>query len=487
MEQKKMLAMLNTFYQNGDAFVAADKMYHAGLFRGAWADAETFKQWIQELVCQGLIHKDGERIYLAPVWRAEERAAKNLAARVSDQPGAGRSPFKCDQGIILDKDQSDAAAMALDRPLSLILGGAGSGKTSLIHALAAHAGDSCVLCAPTGKAARNLTTRTGAPAYTMHSLLGMGTAPALERDQWEACELAIIDEAGMLSLEMLDLLLQKAPADCRIALVGDENQLPAVGIGNVLDDLKKMFPNCRLNGNYRQRNNDSALCQNVSGFSDLRSLRDLAFDDSFCLLDRSELVLEASRRYAAGESIMVLSPTRKRVTELNYEILRQMGAVTGEKPGDGAARQRMLQDGNLVIITQNDRGRDCCNGDIGRLCVGKGADGRCVAFSVQLPDGRRPIWSGSEIAKAYEVLEPAYSMTVHKAQGAECDTVLVDLQMCGMMDRRLFYTAISRAKKRVLLFGDAATIDFALMRETRPRNSMLPEKVRLAMRQKKTA
>lgn len=173
------------------------------------------------------------------IQKREESAASHLAAiLLSNEVDPPTIPDELKVGeLTLVPEQRQAVRFALSHRLSIILGGAGSGKTTLIRAIAAQYGNESrrVLCAPTGKAARNLTERTGCVARTIHSALGMHpNDDFLSPVIWENVGLVIVDEASMVSLEMLAGILCTVREDCRIVLLGDCNQLLSVGSGNVL-------------------------------------------------------------------------------------------------------------------------------------------------------------------------------------------------------------------------------------------------------------
>ena len=194
--------------------------------------------------------------------------------------------------ILLSEQQREAIELALNSRLSIILGGAGCGKTTLIEAIVHcfrernDAFEPYVVAAPTGKAARNLTERTGIDARTVHSALGkQPDTNFLDPVSWSNTGLVVIDEASMVSLEMLAGILNRVRRNCRVVLLGDPNQLQAVGAGNVLPDLLELgVPSIRLARQYRQSADAVALRQNVVNFPKLNTEHELRWDDSFRLL-----------------------------------------------------------------------------------------------------------------------------------------------------------------------------------------------------------
>ena len=298
---------------------------------------------------------------------------------------------------------------------------------------------------------------------------------------WPNIRLVVVDEASMLTTGMLAGILERVTGSCRVVLLGDPNQLLSVGSGNVLPDLLRLgVPHICLMENHRQSKGASELLSNVTGFSSLRNGNDLVFGESFDLRSMSEkaaktaIVDEAATRYKAGESVQVLSPfnnaTELSVSKLNKAIREQ---VNPDAPGKLSFGDR-FRDGDKVIILNNDRDRDCSNGDVGILrifCTEK----RNTCFYVELPDGRRPVWHTYEDLKNIAL---AYALTVHKSQGSEYDTILLPItdSFSTMLYRNLIYTAISRARRKVILYGSKNALSVAVQKLARERRSELVAK-----------
>lgn len=242
---------------NGDVSVTEDCLFKKCTEQKKNLNYWNFKSDLNAQIRSGCIHCEGSRLYMAKVWRYEESAAQSLVD-IIHQPALQPIPLPevlQVNDITLCEEQRNAVEMALRFRLSLILGGAGSGKSTLIQAIVNALGDenTTVLCAPTGKAARNLTSRTGLSARTVHSALGLHVnEDFLAPVRWETVDLVIVDEASMLTLEMMAGILHRVPASCRVVLLGDPNQLLSVGAGNVLPDLLELGAPCyRLLSNHR--------------------------------------------------------------------------------------------------------------------------------------------------------------------------------------------------------------------------------------------
>lgn len=227
---------------NGDAYTTIEALYKACQRNKKWLSYSAFREDLSFLLHEGRLHLEGQRLYTTYNWRCEQSAAVSLAGilRTPNLDAPELPDTLTVNGIQLTEEQHSAVTLTLSSRLSLILGGAGTGKTTLIQAIVAHSSTpfSCVLCAPTGKAARNLATRTGFEARTVHSALGVRPDDDfLEPVQWPNVNLLVVDEASMMTLEMLAGILQRVSENCRVVLVGDPYQLLSVGAGNVLPDL----------------------------------------------------------------------------------------------------------------------------------------------------------------------------------------------------------------------------------------------------------
>lgn len=494
IRSRYVLHILEGICLNGDAYVSEDILYKRCLKKQRDLSYETFRADLAEQIRLGYIYPEGSRLYAKRTWRYEEDAAKQLSA-ILQQPTlpAMVVPENLSvNGIALCPEQRAAVKLALSHRLSLILGGAGCGKSTLIRAIVnmVGPGNSMVLCAPTGKAARNLTKRTGLPARTVHSALGMHPdEDFLAPVTWNTTQLVVVDEASLMTLEMLAGILHRVSKTCRVVLLGDPNQLLSVGSGNVLPDLLALgIPCARLQQNHRQDDGAEALLHNVVDFSRLHRKPDLAFDASFCLHEmgtaeiKEAVIEEAVRRFVYGESVQALSPYN-RLGELSaYSLNKAIRDRVNPLESGKLVLKRgkdSFRDGDRVIILQNDRERNCSNGDVGILHVLR-ADEKQVAYCVELPDGRCPTWDD---ASGLAQLSLAYCLTVHKSQGSEYDTVLFPMSkgMDGMLSRNLLYTAISRAKQRVIIFGDSQALDIAVQKNLPQRKSLLVPKTRMLL------
>lgn len=498
-----VLRALRDLCKSGDAYVTEDTLYKRCHTQYRSLPYKTFKCDLADQIRFGMIHLEGSRIYTQETWRYEQSAAQSLSAILMKPPFPSMAlPEELvADGIVLCEEQRAAVAMALSNRLALILGGAGSGKSTLIRAIVDKIGlKDTVICAPSGKAARNLKERTGLTARTVHSALGVQPDDDfLVPVVWSTTQLVIVDEASMMTLGMLAGILNRVPHFCHVVLIGDPNQLLSVDSGNVLPDLLELgIPYVHLEINHRQDAGAKALVHNVINFTQISHKDDLSFDKSFNMREMDEktiqkaLPAEAVTRFRAGESVQVLSPYNHgrmlSVCELNKIIRDEVNPLAPDKLVLSKRREKgpydskeveSYRDGDRVIICQNDRKRDCSNGDVGVLHILR-ADPSDVAFWVELPDGRCPAWNN---ISGLDTIALAYALTVHKAQGSEYDAVLmpISMGMYGMLSRNLLYTAMSRAKKEVIFYGDLQALDVAVQKPLPKRKSMLVAKTRMLL------
>ena len=228
------------------------------------------------------------------------------------------------------------------------------------------------------------------------------------------------------------------------------------------------------------------LTDNVMEFEKLHSTADMLFDESFSFMQMDDgavverLVEDAVRAYRIGENIQVLSPynscTMLSADKLNRAIRE---CVNPANPGklELSTRFQTFRDGDRVIITKNDRDHDCSNGDVGILHITDTTHKDYPEYYVQLSDGRCPQWDTRD---GLYILKHAYALTVHKSQGSEYDRILfpVSSNAMNMMYRNLFYTAISRGKKQVVLYGSKTALSVAMQREADVRKTILVVKTR---------
>jgi len=495
---KYIVIALEEHCLNGDAYTAEDALYKMCERKNPDLTRTVFQADLQELLRLGILHDDSGRLYLSDTWRYEETAAKELAAIIKHNPlqpaSMPTTPMHIN-GVPLCTEQYAAIQLALSNRLTLILGGAGTGKSSLIKALCRCAGgmDQAVICAPTGKAARNLEAKLGHHVRTVHGALGITPNDDwLSPVRWNMVQLVVVDEASMMTTGMLAGILDRTTSDCRIVLVGDPNQLMSVGSGNVLLDLLALHvPQITLKENHRLAANDSALTYNVKDYDTAYGTPGLVWDESFQLMEmpayeaRYHLIRDAVACYRRRDDVLVVSPYNNKgdfsAAELNKAIRAE---INPERKGVRKLHtpHGVLVDGDRVLITRNDRTQNVSNGDVGILHILRSQKGR-MKYAIELSDGRMPVWKDEGAVENLAFIELAYVLTVHKSQGSEYDKILMALTSDMYLYRNLFYTAISRAKNSVQIYGSMQAVDKALQQRPHSRASMLVEKTKKLLAQ----
>ena len=416
----------------------------------------------------------------------DEQMMKKRIARIEKETGTE-----------LDEMQRQAVAAAAQHGLFVLTGGPGTGKTTTINAIIRYfeeEGAELRLAAPTGRAAKRMTEATGYEAQTIHRLLELNGMPEGEQEGRAVhfdrnsenpleADVIIIDEMSMVDIALMHSLLLAVTAGTRLILVGDENQLPSVGPGNVLHDIIRSgaFPVVELTKIFRQAS-ESDIVVNAHKINRGEQVTINNKSRDFFFLKRYDadiiirvviaLIQEKLPRYVDAKpyEIQVLTPMRKGllgVERLN-QILQRYLNPPDEKKKEKEIGQRLFREGDKVMPVKNnyqleweilgrykipvDKGVGVFNGDTGIMVeINEFAETATVEFE----DGRRAEYSFKQL----EELELAYAVTIHKSQGSEYPAVILPL-LSGprmLMNRNLLYTAVTRARKCVTVVGSENT------------------------------
>jgi exodeoxyribonuclease V alpha subunit len=368
----------------------------------------------------------------------------------------------------LSPEQRQAAVDACANKVFVITGGPGTGKTTITRMVVAALDKLALkvkLAAPTGRAAKRLAEATGMPAATLHRLLQSapdGSFAVCEENKLKT-DVLLVDEASMLDARLCAHMLRALPWTSRLILVGDADQLPSVGPGNILSDIlgSQAVGSARLTHIYRQaqqslivvnahRINQGQLPQTASGPAPEADFFWVEQDDPALVRDMiTGLVCERiPRAYGldAMRDVQVLSPMHKGEagTQALNEALRERLNPTGPEVARGLVRFRL---GDRVLQTKNDYEKDVFNGDLGHIEDVDVEEGEVlVSF-----DGRTVAYDRTEL----DELAPAYAISIHKSQGSEYPAVVVPIltQHYVMLRRNLIYTALTRARRLAILIG----------------------------------
>ncbi len=434
-------------------------------------------------------------ILLRDYYDAEEYIARRLAIMNSLSYDTG---INYDEVINIAEQENDieyadkqreAINTALSKGFMVLTGGPGTGKTTTLNAIISlfeQQGLKPLICAPTGRAAKRVSDLTGCEAKTIHRLLGVragGELAGFEHNENNLldCDVVIVDEMSMVDVLLFKALLQALPIDCKLIMVGDSDQLPSVGAGNVLHDIieSKTVPVISLTEIFRQAL-ESAIVTNahkiVKGdMPELDNSKDFFFLQRLDFEPAADLTVELCetrlpKAYGLDPiaDIQVLSPTRKGplgTIELNKRLQAVLNPPSRQK-SEIKTFLYTFRAGDKVMQTKNDyeiewkkgeeKGAGIFNGDIGVITrlnrllgeIEIDFDGRIASYNLEM----------------LENLELAYAATVHKSQGSEFDAVI--LPILGGYDklyfRNLLYTAVTRAKKLLVIVGSKKRLEFMI-------------------------
>lgn len=493
-----VVAVLRRVAELGDVFVPSEELEkNAGDLLGV--DASVAGQGIRRAVASGAILEEEDRLYPRVLFAAENSAAERIREILDDgarTPGLpfderGLESLQRSAGIRLSDDQVEALGRAHANRLLVLTGGPGTGKTTLtrflLDLLEPHR-LRIALAAPTGRAARRLAEATGREASTLHRLLAFDPQTgSFGRDENSAIEadVVLVDESSMIDLRLFESLLKALPPTARLILVGDANQLPSVGPGDVLRDLQAsgLVAVAELRRVYRQGER-SGIVENahriLAGEAPIFS----AEGGDFTMVEREkpEEIAREIRRIVQSElparhgvdairDVQVLVPMYKGdagADALNTALQDDLNAGSAEiRTGPRVFRVR-----DRVIQLRNDYRRNVFNGEIGLV---ESVSGELGEMSVRF-DSLVTLQ-----ASDWDQIALAYAITVHKSQGSEYEWIVMPLttQHAILLDRPLFYTAVTRARRGVILVGQSRALALALRpRRARPRRSTLAARIR---------
>ena len=490
-----LMYTLNELADEGHTFANREQLIQKGAALLEATEAAIASTLEKMLAVQDLI-LDGEAIYLPPFYYAETGTANRLR-RLTASPASRTLPedipleeIERSSGIHYDAVQIDAIRQAAKSKVMVLTGGPGTGKTTVTQGIIAMYrafGLEVLLAAPTGRAAKRMTEATGLEARTIHRLLEFKPPEGYQRNEEAPLEgdVLIVDESSMIDIILMNSLLKAIPTHMRLILVGDIDQLPSVGAGNVLRDIMDSgsVPVVRLTKIFRQAQSSRIIMNahriNEGKFPDISNGRNTDF---FFLEDDNP-------EHAAGQIVDLVKrrlPKAYRVPTSSIQVLTPMqrGVV-------GAANlNRMLQEAvnpteillrrsgltyrlhDRVMQIKNNYDKEVFNGDIGSI---QSIDLENRTLSVQFDD--RPVeYNVTEL----DELALAYATTIHKAQGSEYPIVVMPILMTHyvMLQRNMLYTGITRAKKLLVLIGSRKALRYAVHNVTvTGRNTRLAERL----------
>lgn len=442
----------------------------------------------------GIVNEDG-RVYLKWIWEIENDVANSIVSRVCRKRAI--NPPKIDSVGTDDKEyseeQMEAIRTAFCSNMTFITGGPGTGKTTILNGLLSLLQEdkkSVLLAAPTGRAAKRMSETTGKVAKTIHRLLewkdgrfNRNAANKLHGD------VIIIDECSMINIQLMESLLDAIPEKMQIVMVGDVDQLPSIGCGNVLKDMidSEVIPTVRLTKIYRQ-DAASRIVTNAHAINDGRmpNLRNEPGTDFYFFkvsdIDRIRtqivrLVTDAipAKFGVSKDDIQVLTPMRKSsdpigAIQLNL-ALQEVINPTGDSIYNGTYSLRV---NDRVMQNKNNYDLGIYNGDIGTV----------VSIDKEEKTATLKFFGNDDLVEYDSTninqLELAYATTVHKSQGSEypVTVIIADVSQYIMLQKQLFYTAVTRSKKACIVVGTEEAIRIMVSTRSRDvRHSFLKERL----------
>lgn len=482
--------MLEEAFASGDSFVSREELSRR-MKRFCGNDAKVaipaeylFNIAIMKKDKKYVIKKDGddEKIYLRQVYEWETEVAREVLRQQQTRKHVEidmdlLEEIVKDTGITLSESQRKSTECLGEEGLTIITGGPGTGKTSFTDILIKYfkrkypEDMGIFLCAPTGCAAQNLAGKTGEKAETIHKMLGL--TPFGDNECVATTKMPkgiyILDEASMLDLELASYFFKSIPNHSIIILVGDVDQLQSVGAGNVLSDLidSGVVPCYRLTEVYRQAGNES-IVENAHEIINGNTNLNIDGDFSVFTVDDSESAYDFAMMSAdlASADVMFLSAIKKSsggTYKLNAGVQAGINSDNPVKLRYGQVEYRL---NDRVIALANNYEKVCFNGDIGTII-----DIDEYGLEVRFDKGKVIYFDKHELKD----LTLAYAITIHKSQGSEYDEAIIVLtnEAACMMNRNLIYTAVTRAKRKVVIIETKNMLKNAILKEARKRNSGL--------------
>ncbi len=492
-----ILYALNELAEEGHVYAEPEQLVEAAT-KLLEAEETPVRQALASMMEAKDVIADNDVVYLPPFYHAENGSAKRLQSLLADT-SLSNSDIAAEPeaeygvksgGIVYDEVQQAAIQQALDSKVMVLTGGPGTGKTTTTQGIIAAFKArqmSILLAAPTGRAAKRMTEATGMEAKTIHRLLEYNPMDGYKRNDENPLEgdALIVDECSMIDILLFYNLMKAIPSNMRLILVGDIDQLPSVGAGNVLRDIidSQQIPVVRLTRIFRQAQSSrivmNAHAINAGQFPNIKN----GLDSDFFFInqeDADEMVKliiglvrdRLPKKYGyPPKEIQVLTPMQRGTVgagNLNIELQNALNP-TGPSLARGGYTFRQ---GDKVMQIRNNYDKNVFNGDIGYItAVDTNERTLTVTFDSRLVE--------YDITELDEIVL-AYAVTIHKSQGSEFPVVVMPVTMKHfvMLQRNLIYTGITRAKKICVLVGTTKALAYAIKQNTvSKRNTKLKERL----------
>lgn len=506
--------LLETSIDKGDTYIEAKELLEKSLFileevRQIELDPSQIAQELTQLISEDKVQNIGTKIFDNTLFYAESGIHKHLT-RILDRPLEKEissqdiqteiKHIQAEFNINYDKAQKNAIQKAIQSKVFLLTGGPGTGKTTVIngiikayanlHQIDLQKSDRpIILAAPTGRAARRMNELTGLPSATIHRHLGLnGDSEYQALDEFLDCDLIIIDEFSMVDTWLANQLFSAIASNTQIVIVGDSDQLPSVGPGQVLADLLKInrLPQVSLTKIFRQ-SEDSTI---VTLANQIRQGR-LPTDFTAKKADRSyfeaqsthipqmiqKIVSSALKSGIDAQEIQILAPMYRGqvgITHLNKLMQDLLNPLNNQL--EFQFNDLHFRKGDKVLHLINDAQINVFNGDIGYI-----TDLIPAKYTESKQDEMILDFDGTEInypRNEWLKITLAYAMSIHKSQGSEFKVVILPVtrQSGRLLQRNLIYTAITRSKSKLVMLGEIAAFDNAIKNEGTKRKTYLIER-----------
>ena len=485
---------LNQLSEEGHVYAVEEQLVESAK-KLLEADEEPIRQAMSEMLASDELKQEKDAIYLPPFYFSEVGTARKILGllnqpSIKENMSLDINAIQQSSGIVYDDVQIEAIQQAVDAKVMVLTGGPGTGKTTTTQGIIAafrSMGLRILLAAPTGRAAKRMSEATGMEAKTIHRLLEYNPADGYKRNDENPLEgdALIVDECSMVDIMLMYNLMKAIPTNMRLVLVGDIDQLPSVGAGNVLRDIidSERVPVIRLTRIFRQAQTSrivmNAHAINNGSFPDISNGKNTDF--FFIKMEDPEKVAEQIVNLVQNRlpkaynqplsNIQVLTPMQRGVVgaaNLNAILQEALNNSTQSLSRSGY----VFKKGDRVMQIRNNYDKDVFNGDIG------------IVNSIDQEDRSLTVDFDSHIV-AYEVSELdeltlAYATTIHKSQGSEYPIVVIPIMMNHyvMLQRNLVYTAITRSKMVCVLIGQVKALAYAVHHQTvTDRNTLLKERI----------
>lgn len=492
-----ILYTLNELAEEGHVYAEPEQLVEAAI-KLLEAEETPMRQALATMMEAKDVIADNDVIYLPPFYYAENGSAKRLQSLLFDktlfnsdvaaEPEAEYGGYNA--GIVYDEVQQAAIQKALDSKVMVLTGGPGTGKTTTTQGIIAASKSrhmSILLAAPTGRAAKRMTEATGMEAKTIHRLLEYNPMDGYKRNEENPLEgdALIVDECSMIDILLFYNLMKAIPSNMRLILVGDIDQLPSVGAGNVLRDIidSQQIPVVRLTRIFRQAQSSrivmNAHAINAGQFPNIKN----GLDTDFFFInqeDADEMVKliiglvrdRLPKKYGfPPKEVQVLTPMQRGTVGAGNLTIELQNALNPTGPSLARGGYTFRQ-GDKVMQIRNNYDKNVFNGDIGYInAVDTNERTLTVSFDSRLIE--------YDITELDEIVL-AYAITIHKSQGSEFPVVVMPVTMKHfvMLQRNLIYTGITRAKKICVLVGTTKALAYAIRQNAvSKRNTKLKERL----------